>query len=97
MLVFRPETRQDKNTGSGFDSIETGKTLGAVVLAVLVLKVYAEQGLGLASWMESIADYPIVSVVHAYGVAAGLIFELARGCKLTRGTAFTIWRRRRID
>ena len=62
-----------------------------------LLKVYAEQRLGLASWMESIADYPIVSVAHAYGVAAGLIFELARGYKLTRGTAFTIWRRRRID
>jgi len=25
--VFRPETRQNNNLGSGFDSIKTGKTL----------------------------------------------------------------------
>ncbi len=27
MPVFRPETRQNNNLGSGFDSIKTGKTL----------------------------------------------------------------------
>ena len=28
--VFRPETRQNNNLGSGFDSIKTGKTLDPV-------------------------------------------------------------------
>ncbi len=27
--VFRPETLQNNNLGSGFDSIKTGRTLGA--------------------------------------------------------------------
>ena len=30
MPVFRPETRQNNNLGSGFDSIKTGRTLGVI-------------------------------------------------------------------
>ncbi len=69
-------------------AIETRRPLGIVVLSVLLLKVVAEQQLDLASWMESIAEYPIVSVAHVYGVAAGLIFELARRFRFSGRTAF---------
>ncbi len=72
------------------------RLLGTGVLALVLLKVFAEQALGLASWMESFADYPIASAAHVQGVAVGLIFEMARGHGFMRGATAATWRRWRI-
>ena len=47
--VFRPETRQNNNLGSGFDSIKTGRTLvnlRRAVIARVLRKSWVARSLG---------------------------------------------------
>ncbi len=72
--VFRPETRQNNNLGSGFDSIKTGRTLGTALEIKHIFKTLAQTVyLFLTKLVPAIPDWPFVNQTESIAAHIGTL------------------------